>query len=223
MSEPANRPVQDLTTWIVALGVLLILLGFGAIAVSFLMPGAVRLSLAWVFLIGGLIRIVHAFQSRPSQGFWLKLSAGILYEVASLLLFTKLMPPDISLLMQPGISLSALLGVIILIAGLLEVAMGSQLKAGSYRNWVLISGLLSGSLGVLFITNLKLVTAWLLGLLVGASLIATGLWFIILSLGFEDAVSQEGQPSLTKLAQLQMKEKLLRLKFWRKSSHKEAQ
>ncbi len=215
MSEPANRPVQDLTTWIVALGVLLILLGFGAIAVSFLMPGAVRLSLAWVFLIGGLIRIVHAFQSRPSQGFWLKLSAGILYEVASLLLFTKLMQPDISL--------SALLGVIILIAGLLEVAMGSQLKAGSSRNWVLISGLLSGSLGVLFITNLKLVTAWLLGLLVGASLIATGLWFIILSLGFEDAVSQEGQPSLTKLAQLQMKEKLLRLKFWRKSSHKEAQ
>ena len=215
MSEPANRPVQDLTTWIVALGVLLILLGFGAIAVSFLMPGAVRLSLAWVFLIGGLIRIVHAFQSRPSQGFWLKLSAGILYEVASLLLFTKLMQPDISL--------SALLGVIILIAGLLEVAMGSQLKAGSSRNWVLISGLLSGSLGFLFITNLKLVTAWLLGLLVGASLIATGLWFIILSLGFEDAVSQEGQPSLTKLAQLQMKEKLLRLKFWRKSSHKEAQ
>ena len=215
MSEPTNRPIQDLTTWIVALGVLLILLGFGAIAVSFLMPGAVKLSLAWVFLIGGLIRIVHAFQSRPSQGFWLKLSAGILYEVASLLLFTKLMQPDISL--------SALLGVIILIAGLLEVAMGSQLKAGSYRNWVLISGLISGSLGVLFITNLKLVTAWLLGLLVGASLIGTGLWFIILLLGFGDAVSQEGQPSLSKLAQLQMKEKLLRLKFWRKSSHKEAQ
>ena len=215
MSEPTNRPIQDLTTWIVALGVLLILLGFGAIAVSFLMPGAVKLSLAWVFLIGGLIRIVHAFQSRPSQGFWLKLSAGILYEVASLLLFTKLMQPDISL--------SKLLGVIILIAGLLEVAMGSQLKAGSSRNGVLISGLISSSLGVLLITNLKLVTAWLLGLLVGASLIGTGLWFIILLLGFGDAVSQEGQPSLSKLAQLQMKEKLLSLKFWRKSSHKEAQ
>ena len=47
--QPANRPIQDLTIWIVALGGLLILLGFGAITVPFLMPEAVTLALAWVF------------------------------------------------------------------------------------------------------------------------------------------------------------------------------
>ncbi len=179
--QPANQPIQDLTIWTIALGGLLILLGFGAIAVPFLMPEAVTLALAWVFLIGGLLRIVYAFQSHLSPGFWLKMSVGILNEVASLLLFTKLM--------EPYLSLSVLLGVTLLLKGLLEVAIFFRLQPGSSRNWVIISGLFSGGLGVLLITNLKSGAAWLLGLLVGLSLIATGLWFIILSLWLEEAVS----------------------------------
>ena len=188
MSETANQPIQsvnraiqDLTIWIVALGGLLILLGFGAIVVPFLMPGAVVLALAWVFLIGGLLRIVYAFQSRPSPGFWLKMSVGFLNEVASLLLFTKLM--------EPYLSISMLLGITILLKGLLEVAIFFQLQPGSSRNWVIVSGLFSGGLGVLLISNLKSGAAWLLGLLVGLSFIATGLWFIMLSLWIDKAVS----------------------------------
>ncbi len=212
--QPAKRPIQDLTFWIVALGVLLILLGLGAIIVPFLMPGAVTSALAWVFLLGGVIRIAYAFQSRSSPGFWLKMSVGLLNEVASLLLFTRLM--------EPYLSLSVLLGVTILLKGLLEVAIFFQLQPGSSRNWVIISGLFSSALGLLLITNLKSGAAWLLGLLVGLSLIATGLWFIMLSLWIEEAASDQSQPSLTELAQSQRKEKLLRLKFWRKNSHKQA-
>ncbi len=188
MSETANQPIQsvnraiqDLTIWIVALGGLLILLGFGAIVVPFLMPGAVVLALAWVFLIGGLLRIVYAFQSRPSPGFWLKMSVGLLNGVASFLLFTKLM--------EPYLSISMLLGITILLKGLLEVAIFFQLQPGSSRNWVIVSGLFSGGLGVLLISNLKSGAAWLLGLLVGLSFIATGLWFIMLSLWIDKAVS----------------------------------
>ena len=187
--QSANRSIQDLTIWIVALGGLLILLGLGAIAVPFLMPGAVALALAWVFLLGGVLRIAYAFQSRPSPGFWLKMSVGLLNEVASLFLFTKLM--------EPYLSISMLLGITILLKGLLEVAIFFQLQPGSSRNWVIVSGLFSGGLGVLFITNLKSVAAWLLGLLVGLSFIATGLWFIMLSLWVEEAVSDRSQPSLT--------------------------
>ena len=212
--QPANRPIQDLTIWIVALGGLLILLGLGAIAVPFLMPGAVVSALAWVLLLGGVLRIVYAFQSRPSPGFWLKMSVGLLNEVASLLLFTRLM--------EPYLSLSVLLGVTILLKGLLEIAIFFQLQPGSSRNWVIISGLFSSALGLLLITNLKSGAAWLLGLLVGLSLIATGLWFIMLSLWIEEAASDQSQPSLNQLAQSQRQEKLLRLKFWRKSSHKQA-
>ena len=109
------------------------------------------------------------------------MSVGILNEVASLLLFTKLM--------EPYLSLSVLLGVTLLLKGLLEVAIFFRLQPGSSRNWVIISGLFSGGLGVLLITNVKSGAAWLLGLLVGLSLIATGLWFIILSLGLKEAVS----------------------------------
>ena len=187
MSETANQPIQsakraiqDLTIWIVALGGLLILLGFGAIVVPFLMPGAVVLALAWVFLIGGLLRIVYAFQSRPSPGFWLKMSVGLLNEVASLLLFTKLM--------EPYLYISMLLGITILLKGLLEVVIFFQLQPGSSRNWVIVSGLFSGGLGVLLIANLS-GAAWLLGLLVGLSFIATGLWLIMLSLWIEEAAS----------------------------------
>ena len=161
------------------------MLGFGAIVIPFFAPGAVKLALAWVFFVGGWLRIVHAFQSHPSQGFWLKLSTGLLYEVASFLLFTKLI--------EQNFSLSALLGLILLIKGLLEVAMVSRLQLGSSRNWVLISGLISIGLGVLLITNLKLGAAWLLGLLVGVSFITSGIWFIMLTLELQRSTSRQSR------------------------------
>jgi len=181
MNHPNNQPVEDFTTWIFILGVLLILLGVGSIFLPLLAPKAVGLILAWVFLIGGLIRIVYAFQSLPSPGLWPKLSIGILNEIASLLLFTKLL--------QPYFSLSVLLGIIILAKGLLEVAMVSSLRPGSARNLMLMSGVISSGLGTLFIVNQELGAAWLLGLLVGASLIASGIWFIILPLEMRRSTS----------------------------------
>ena len=184
--QSAHRVIQDLTIWTIALGSLLILLGFGAIVVPFLMPGAVAFTLAWVFLIGGVFCIVYAFQSRPSPGFWLKISVGLLYEVASLLLFTQLM--------EPYLSLSVLLGITILLKGLIGIALFFQLQPDPVRNWALISGLLSSILGVLLIINLKSGVAWFLGLLVGSSLIVTGLWFIIFSLWLKEADFHQSQP-----------------------------
>jgi uncharacterized membrane protein HdeD (DUF308 family) len=47
-----------------------------------------------------------------------------------------------------------------------------------------MSGVISSGLGTLFIVNQELGAAWLLGLLVGASLIASGIWLVILPLEF---------------------------------------
>lgn len=166
--------MQNFFIWMIALGVLLILLGIGVICIPFFVPEAIRTIMAWVFLIAGFFRIVHAFQSRPSPGFWLKISIGVLYELASFLLFTQMM--------QQYFSLSTILGLTILLKGLLEVMLTYRLPSGTSRSWIFASGVISSGLGALLIANRKLSAAWLLSLLMGAILIGNGIWVIILSL-----------------------------------------
>ncbi len=69
------------------LGIVLILLGGAAIALSFLdlawreSVGWTGLGLGWLFLIGGIVQIVHAFLTRQWRGFPLDLIIGVLYLV----------------------------------------------------------------------------------------------------------------------------------------------
>lgn len=173
MNRSSNRPTELFSTWLTALGGLLIALGLGTIATAIVSPAKVGFILAWVFLIGGVIRFVQALQLVPKRGRWLQLSTGILYGLASGVLFTGLI--------RQYLSLSVILGAVLLVEGLLEVSIFRQLKPDPARNTVLLSGVISLGLGCFFLLNWGLAAIWLLGLLVGVSIIASGLWFLVIS------------------------------------------
>ena len=50
--------------WFYFLGILLIGLGVAAIAFPFVTTIAVKIFIGWLFLIGGVLQIVHAFSTR---------------------------------------------------------------------------------------------------------------------------------------------------------------
>jgi len=76
-----RRMITEKWGWFLALGIVLIVAGLAAIAFPLLGTIAVKIMLGWLFLIGGVMMIAHAFQAPGWQGFLWELLVGILYAV----------------------------------------------------------------------------------------------------------------------------------------------
>ncbi len=182
MNQDANRAIAQgavlVTTW----GVLLVVLGAGMIIAPLVIPIQFATLLAWLFLGSGVIRIVQAFQSIDQIGFLPKLSAGLLDVLFSIFLFIQLL--DVALPLTP------VLAATLILEGILEISLSFQLRPRSSWQWVLLSGLVSMVLGILIGAGAGQGAIWVLGILVGTSIILTGLWFIMLSLGIRNSSRQ---------------------------------
>jgi uncharacterized membrane protein HdeD (DUF308 family) len=182
MNQDANRAIAQgaviVTTW----GVLLVVIGVGMIVAPLVIPLRFATLLAWLFLGSGVIRIVQAFQSIDQIGFLPRLSAGLLYVLFAIFLFIQLI--DTTLPLTP------VLGGTLILEGGLEIVLAFQLRPQSGWSWVLLSGFVSMVLGILISARAGQGAIWLLGILVGTSIILTGLWFIMLSLGIRSSSRQ---------------------------------
>jgi uncharacterized membrane protein HdeD (DUF308 family) len=64
--------------WFLALGILLIVAGIAAIAFPLAGTIVAKTFLGWLFLIAGVVMVVHAFQAPGWQGFLWELLVGLL-------------------------------------------------------------------------------------------------------------------------------------------------
>ena len=78
----AKRQIADNWGWFLALGLLLIVAGVAAIAFPLLSTVATKIALGWIFLVAGVVLVVHAFSIQGWRGFLLGLLVGALYVVA---------------------------------------------------------------------------------------------------------------------------------------------
>jgi uncharacterized membrane protein HdeD (DUF308 family) len=168
-----NNPLKSFTNGIKALGLVFILGGIGVFAISIFVPSLIGAIVAILLMVAGGIRITYALVSRSESGFWLKLISGILYGIAGLVLLTGVF--------QRYLSVSFILGAILILEGLLELTLALRLQPGTSRRWLFVSSAAAFVVGLLFIIDLGVSTAWLLGLLAGLSLVTPGVWFIILA------------------------------------------
>jgi uncharacterized membrane protein HdeD (DUF308 family) len=59
--------------WFMGLGIVLLLAGVAAIAFPLLSTIAAKIALGWIFLVGGVVLVVHAFSAKQWRGFLLGL------------------------------------------------------------------------------------------------------------------------------------------------------
>lgn len=166
--------VRQNSGWFIALGILMMVLGIAAIVEPFIATIAVARVLSWTFLIAGVVRIVHAIQSRQQRGFWPSLIIGILYVIAGFLLLSNLL--------GAALSITLAFGWVIFAQGILEVIAAFRLRPEPHWGWTLFSGIVAIILGILILQQWPLGAAWLLGLYVGFSLLCTGLTMLVLPL-----------------------------------------
>jgi len=170
-----HEVVAEHRTRFMVLGIVLIVLGVVALAFPLLTTIAAKTFLGWLFLIGGVIQIIHAFSTQKWGAFFFNLLVGILYFLTGAwLAFFPL---------AGIVTLTVLLAVTFLAQGMLEIVMALRVRALNGWIWVLVSGLVALAVGLLILAQLPSSAVWAIGLLVGINMISSGSAYFFLALG----------------------------------------
>jgi uncharacterized membrane protein HdeD (DUF308 family) len=179
MQSAVQTAITENKRWFYFLGILFIVLGVAALAFPFVTTIAAKIILGWLFLIGGIIQIVHAFSTRAWSEFFLDLLIGVLYVVAGAwLAFFPL---------TGIITLTLFLAFMFIVEGFLEAGIAFRIRPHSGWGWMLLSGIVAVAVGVLLIANLPSSATWAIGLLVGINLIMSGFAYLLLPMAASSA------------------------------------
>ena len=159
----------------IALGTALVLLGAAALAFPLVSTIAMKTLLGWIFLFGGIGQIVQAFYARGWGLFFLNVLVGLLYAMAGAWL--ALIP------IAGLLSLTIFVGILVSLSGLMEVAMGWQMRPEPGWGWFMTSGLLALIIGGGILSGLPGTAAWIIGALAGVNLLSSGAAFLAIGAG----------------------------------------
>jgi uncharacterized membrane protein HdeD (DUF308 family) len=160
--------------WFTVLGLSLILLGTFAIVAPYVPGLALVLLLGFVFLLGGIMHLVHLFSCRKWRGFSLELLSAIVYLLAGLALLT-----------HPGAGLAGLtllISFLIFIEGILQIIIAFEVRPLSGWGWTLFSGIVAVLLAILIWAEWPLSASWFIGTLIGISILLKGWATVFVSL-----------------------------------------
>jgi uncharacterized membrane protein HdeD (DUF308 family) len=159
--------------WLLALGILLIIVGLVAMSSTFLATLATVVMMGTLLLIGGGVEVVNAFWARCWRGFWMHLLTGILYVVLGFLLVQR---PRAS-----AAAFTLMLAACFLVGGLFRILIAlSQRFHG--RWWVLVNGIVTLVLGILIWQEWPESALWVIGLFVGIDMLFAGWSWVMLAL-----------------------------------------
>jgi uncharacterized membrane protein HdeD (DUF308 family) len=158
--------------WLLALGIILILLGFVALADMMVATLAAVLVLGWVMVISGVVEAVHAFRVHGWGGMFLHLIGGVLGVLIGLLIVTN---PLIG-----ALGLTLLFAALFTVVGLFRTITAIELKFPRW-GWAVFDGLVTLALGVLIWAHWPSTAIWFLGLALGVSLILRGWTYVMFS------------------------------------------
>jgi uncharacterized membrane protein HdeD (DUF308 family) len=166
--------ITDKWGWFLALGIVLLVAGLAAIAFPLLSGIAAKVVLGWLFLIGGVMMIIHAFQAPAWGGFLWELLIGLLYVfVGGYLAFFPL---------AGLLTLTIVIAALFIAEGVFESIMAFRVRPHEGWVWLLLSGIAALAVGVIIAMGLPESSIWALGLLVGINLLFSGWSYIFLAL-----------------------------------------
>ena len=172
MNEESNTVGPD-TGKMKLFGIITIILGILAIIAPMIAGLSVALFVGVLVLIGGIARMVWAFQAAS-------LGKGILrFVIGALTLIC-----GIAMVTDPMIAsgfLTIILTIYLVADGIFEITASFQLRPESGWGWLLVSGILSILLGVMIWTQYPFSGAWAVGFLLGFKLVMIGVMMISLA------------------------------------------
>ncbi|MDX2243057.1 MAG: HdeD family acid-resistance protein [Leptolyngbyaceae cyanobacterium bins.302] len=174
MTTDLSTPVQPNSNRSLITGILLAVLGVGAIALPLFSTIVAETWIALILISAGAAKLVYAFQTREQDGFVWKLLLGALYVVTGIMLVAK---PLTGVL-----TLTLLLGSFLLTEGVFNLFLAFRIRTQQNWLWVLVDGVVTLALGVMIWAQWPSNAPWLLGTLIGVSLLFSGISRIMIGL-----------------------------------------
>ncbi len=180
-SETTLSSVRKASGWSMVWGVIMLICGILAIGLPFATSVGIVILLAWLILFVGVCHLIFAFQSHSIGGFLWKVLLAIVYGFAGVYM---LMHPLLGV-----ISLTLLLAVFLLFEGVVEIVFYFNIRGAANAGWVLFDGIITLILGFLIWRRWPSSSVWVIGTLLGISLIFSGISRIMLSLAVRRVTS----------------------------------
>ncbi|MGA8570004.1 MAG: HdeD family acid-resistance protein [Candidatus Binataceae bacterium] len=165
--------VRKHSTWFLAIGIALVILGMVAIGYAVEMTIVSVMFLGWLLIIGGLFEVIHGFSRRLWSGCFINLLGGVLYTVAGVVMVAN---PALA-----AVTLTLVIAIILIVAGLfrLFIAFTTPLH---HRGWLILNGAISILLGVMIWKSWPVSGLWVIGLFIGIDMVFDGWTEIMLAL-----------------------------------------
>jgi uncharacterized membrane protein HdeD (DUF308 family) len=189
--QSLSETARHASTWSIVWGILLIVFGMVAIGSPALAALAVNALIAWLIVLSGVVHIVLAFQSHGAGSVIWKLLVGVAYVAFGGYLLTHPL--------MGVASLTLLLASLFLIEGILNIILFFKMRAVQGSSWVLFDGVITLLLGLMIYIQWPSSSVWAIGILVGVSMIMSGVSRVMLSLAARK-VTAPGTGTIAKAA-----------------------
>lgn len=171
--------VRQGSTLSILWGVLLIVFGMFAVGAPFIAAVAVSLAVAWLIVLAGVVHLMLAFHAHRAGRLVWKLLVGVAYIAFGVYL---VLHPVLAVA-----SLTLVLAVLFLIEGILDVILFFNMRSMQGAIWVLVDGIITLLLGLMIYLQWPSSSGWAIGVLVGVSMIISGVTRVMLSLAVRKA------------------------------------
>jgi len=174
--------VKKSITWSITFSVLMIVAGFLAIVIPPVAGLAVTILVGWLLVFSGVIHFVYAWHTRGAGTIIWEILVGVAYLlVGGYVLFHPLLG-------MAGLTLA--LAIYLFAEAILEFVLGFQLRLRRGSGWLFVDGVITLILAAMIWRTWPFSTEWALGILVGVSMLFSGISRLMFSMAARSLVTQ---------------------------------
>lgn len=159
--------------WLLALGILLIILSSASIALPQVEVLTIETLLGWLLVFGGVAQAIHASKSRNWGEFLPELLISILYLTIGILL--------LAYPLKDVLTLTLFLAAFLIVEGIFKAVIALRLRRSKNWEWLLLSGIVALLIGLLLWIEWPDAAGWAIGLLVGIDLLFHGCSLVMMA------------------------------------------
>jgi uncharacterized membrane protein HdeD (DUF308 family) len=182
MSAHALRIIaREATGWSITVSILMIIAGILAIAIPPAAGIAVVIVVGWLLTFSGAMHLIFAWHTRTAGGMTWELLLGLLYMFVGI--YAWLHP-------VAGLaSITLFLAIYLFVEGILEFILFYRLRRLPGSFWLVLDGVVTLLLAVLILRSWPSGTGWVIGTLVGISMLFSGTSRLALSVAAHRAAA----------------------------------
>jgi uncharacterized membrane protein HdeD (DUF308 family) len=179
---PDPVALKQASKWGIVWSVLLILLGMLAIAEPLVAAIALATFIAWVLIFVGVVHVALAFHAHSGTSLGWKLLVGLAYLfIGGYLLYRPVV----------GVAtLTLMLAFLFMVEGVLDFMLWWKSRRADGAFWILVDSVITLVLGGMIYVHWPSSSVWVIGTLVGISLIISGVTRVMLSTAARQVAKQ---------------------------------